>query len=184
MSTDSDATNQVKRGSEVIFYSFVALVALGTFAGAVYFLDGTAEEAPSAAGANRSLDSSRPAAADRGATKKAAVAVVEKQFRLFTAGEHRAACALESPAYLRFDAGQYSQGSCEAASRALSRTVASRGISIRLISPKVVSFGNGKATVLAKTGVGDQVVDAHFYLTYHGGRWWISGADDSGDLGY
>lgn len=126
-----------------------------------------------------------PGGQQTGTADPGAAAVVEKSFRLSLAGKFGASCALESPAYLKFDAQHYAHGSCEAESRADAKALASQGLSMHLTSTEVVSYAEGKATVLVTVTVGTRVVTEHVYVRYRAGRWWMTGADDSGgDLGF
>ena len=111
------------------------------------------------------------------------MAVVEENFRLNSEGRFAAACVLESEAYLRFDAQHYT-GGCEAGSRAVAEALTSQGISMQLTSTKVMSYAEDQATILVKLTLGAREVTEHIYTHYRAGKWWISGADDSGDLGF
>jgi hypothetical protein len=171
------------------FFSVVALTTLLIIAVGIYFLGpgGSTSTAPlvSTPDPNQSQVPSSPGAQHTGPTKAGAVAVVAKSFRLNLAGEFGASCALESPAYLNFDAQHYAHGSCEAESRADAKALASQGLSMHLTNTKVVSYAEGRATILVEATVGARVVTEHIYVRYHAGRWWMTGADDSGrDLGF
>jgi hypothetical protein len=185
MSDDFEAPEQGKRRSEAVFFSVVALVMLAVFAGAAYFLgafDSSNTKTPAAS--PHSSAPSSPQANKARASRAAAVAVVEKNFRLALDGKYRAACALESPTYLKFDASNYSHGGCAGNLRADILALHSHGLSMKLTSTKVESFADGQATVLAKATVGSKATAQHIYLQFHGTKWWITGADDSGDVGY
>lgn len=189
MTNDIDASIGVRRVSGAVFFSVLALMTLLIVAVGIYFLGpgGSASTAPpvSTPSPDQSQVPASPGAQHGGPTVAGAVAVVEKSFRLDLAGEFGASCALESPAYLRFDAQHYAHGSCEAESRADARTLASHGLSMHLTSTKVASYAEDNATILVEVTVGARVVTEHIYLRYHAGRWWMTGADDSGgDLGF
>ena len=184
MSDDTVLPDPPKRGSEVAFYGLIAILMVAVFGGAAYFLgafDSSKTKTPVAAPGPNHSSSRSPGATG---SKAAPVAVVEKNYRLTVAGKYGQACALESPTYLRFDAGQYSHGSCAAELGAVMGTVRSQGLSMKLTSTKLESFAEGQATVLAKFTVGSKASAATFYLQFHGTKWWITGGDDSGDLGY
>jgi hypothetical protein len=189
MTNDTDASTGVRRNPDPVFVSVITLSILLIVAVGIYLVSHgwSTSAAPLASmpAPNQSQVPSSPGAQPTGPTKAGAVALVEKSFRLGSAGKFGASCALESPAYLKFDAQHYAHGSCEAESRSDATTLASQGLSMQLTSTKVVSYAGGKATILLKATVGARVVTEHIYVRYHAGRWWMTGADDSGgDLGF
>lgn len=176
------------RRNDALFFGFVAILMIAIFGGAAYLLGafgGSKDDVTPVAPAPHRT-SKPPSGTGHGAaqSRAAALAVVEKNFRLALSGNHRAACALESPAYLRFDARNYSQGSCEAGSKALAEQLAAQGLSMTMTRAKVKSFAGGAATIAVSVTVGAKHVSERVYVQYHAGKWWITGADDSGDLGY
>jgi len=192
MTNDTDAPIGVKRVSDPVFFGLVVLMTLLIVAGGIYFLNrgGSSSAAPLAplaptSGPSQSPVPSSPGAQHAGPTKARALAVVERYFQLGQDGRFRASCALESPAYLKFDSEHYAHGSCAAESRAVAKTLASQGLSMHLIGNKIVTYADGKATILAEVTVGTRVVTQHIYVRYHDGKWWLTGGDDSGgDLGF
>jgi len=185
MSDDLGVPSPRKRGGDFIFYGVIAVVMIAVFGGAVYLLggpgDSSAKPPTTTPGTNRSSTSAGPTLAG---SRAAALAVVRKYFQLSVAGREGAACALESPAYLRFDAQTYSHGSCEAESRAAVRELAARGLSLKMTGARIRSFSVGEATVVVKVAVGSKALTERVYAQFHGDKWWITGGDDSGDLGY
>ena len=187
MSDSAPAPEPPRRGNEMLFFGFIVILVVAVFGGAAYVLNTLRTSDSSAPGADPTVGiSTRAQTSPHGAagSRAAALAVVEKYFRLALSGQHKAACALESPAYRKFDARNYRQGSCEAASRAGEQGLAARGLSLKMISAKVGSFTPGEATIVLRLSVGSKHVTSNDYVQYHGDRWWITGSDDSGDLGY
>lgn len=186
----NDIDSPVKRGiSEAAFFGLLALMVLAIIGVGIYFIGplGSTNDVPHSLipGPTQLLVPASPASPRYGPSEAGAVALVEKYFRLESAGQHGMACALESPAYLRSDAKHYSHGSCAAESRAVSAALASKGLAVRLIGTSVVSFSGDKATILTTVGVGTQVATEHIYMGYRAGRWWMTGGDDSGgDVGF
>jgi len=180
MTNDTGLSAGRKQISDKAFFSVVAVVALLAIAVGAYFINRGSQTTvtPVAAAPTNQAQNAGPQGA-------AAEAVVRKYLRLATSGKSRASCALESPAYLRFDATHYAHGSCAAESRAAEATLAAQGLSIQLVSTKVTSYTRGKATVLVTSTIGTQVLARHVYLQQRGGKWWVTGADDTGgDLGF
>ena len=75
-------------------------------------------------------------------------------------------------------------GSCAAEMQADSAALTSQGLAMTLTSATVASYGGDKATVLATVTVGTKAVSERVYVRYRDDRWWITGGDDSGDLGF
>ena len=200
MTDETEGPQGTRRSSEALFFVAIALVMLVIIGGGIYLLrpasDGDAvpltppSTGPTAAQASPASPSTSPtpstsASAQPARSAAGALAVVEKAFRLSEAGQYAASCALESPAYLKFDAGHYPHGSCAAQQRADTAAFAAQGLSLHLTSAEVVASTEDTATVVAEVTLGSKVVSEHIYLRRHAGRWWMTGADDSGgDLGY
>lgn len=199
MTDETGEPQGTRRSSDALFFVAVALVMLVVIGGGIYLLrpasDGDAvSSTPPSTGpsvpqgspaAPSTSPTSTPAAAQQVKGAAGALAVVEKAFRLSEARQYAESCALESPAYLAFDAAHYAHGSCEAEQRADAGDLAAQGLSLHLTSAKVVTSTTDTATVVAEVTLGSKVVSEHIYLRRHAGRWWMTGADDSGgDLGY
>jgi hypothetical protein len=182
MTMDIGPSGGGKKISDRAFFGVVGVLALVALAVGGYFInrgyENTTVTPVAVAPTNHSQAPGRP-------TSAGPVAVVRKYFRLASSGKFSASCALESPAYLRWDAQHYAHGSCAAESRADSAKLAAQGISIQLTGTHVVSITGSKATIMATATVGSQVVPQHIYLQKHSGRWLMTGGEDSGgDLGY
>ena len=186
MSDDIVVPEPPKRGNDVAFFGLVVILVMAVFGGAIYLkgaIGGSNDDAPPASPGAKlptSPSSSKPSGAEQ--SKAAAAAVVRKYFQLALAGNHKAACALESPAYRRFDAR--TSGSCEAASRRAEQALEAHGLTMKFVSARIGSFAPGEATIVVELTVGSKTVSANDYVQYHGGKWWITGADDSGDVGF
>jgi len=188
MTDDIAVPDPPNRKKEAAFYGFVAILMVAVFGGAAYFLgafDSSKTKTPDTApGPNLTSGPSSPTAHGPASSKAAAVAVVRKSFQLTEARKYAAACALESPTYLKFDAANYSHKSCAAELQAVSEQLRAQGISMQMKNMEVLAFGDGQARVLARITVGGKAAEVTFFLRYHGSRWWVTGGDDSGDLGY
>lgn len=203
MTEETGGPQATRRSSEARFFVAVALVMLVVIGGGIYLLrpagdgDAVSSMPPSTGPTVQQVSPAAPstspttsptstsADAQQAGGAAGALAVVRKAFRLSEAGQYAASCALESPTYLKFDAGHYPRGSCAAQQRADSATFAAQGQSLHLTSATVVASTTDTATVVAVVTIGSRVVSEHIYLRHHAGRWWMTGADDSGgDLGY
>lgn len=191
MTDDSDPADGTKRISDSVFLGIVTIITLLVL-GLVFFLlrpgdDTGAAPSVSGPGANHSLPQPSPTQSSPSRRPDPPVAgaqaLVRTYFRLSSSGQHEAACALESPAYRKFDAAHY-RGGCVGGSGAVTRALAAHGLSMQVTGTKVVDHGGGSATILTDLKVGTHTGSEYVYLVYHAGRWWISGSNDSLDLGY
>lgn len=184
--THDSGTPAKRRISDTAFFGVLVVIVLVIIGVGMYLVGPlkSPSKAPlsSAIGANQLL---APTPSTSGHAEAGALALVEKSFQLSSTGKEAAACALESPAYLRSDARRYPHGGCAAESRAVAAALAAKGLAVRLISTSVASFSGNKATILVTVGVGTQVATEHVYLGYRAGKWWMTGGDDSGgDVGF
>lgn len=204
MSTDPDPSTGARRLSDPAFFGCVALVFVLVVGTAGFFILHHGKAAPAADGSRVAVETSpgsaresgaseggaseggasEGGASETGATEDGAVAIVRKNFRLAGADKAEQSCALESPAYLAFDAAHYPQGSCAAASHAVAQSLAAQGLSLRVTSMKSVSFGADKATILVDFVVGSKAASERVFTQYRAGQWWITGDGSSGDLGF
>jgi hypothetical protein len=192
MTEGNEPTDRNRRISDSVFLGIVAIITL-LVVGVVIFLlrpgDDTSAAPPvSGPGPNQSLPRSSPPLSSPttklpGPPRAAAVALVKKYFQLSLSGEFEAACALESPAYAKFDSEHY-PGGCVGGARTASKALAAHGLAMHVTGATIVDYSGGSATILTDLKVGARSGSEYVYLTYHAGRWWISGSNDSRDLGY